>query len=153
MVHFIKMNESHPCDAFLHFTAEHSPRVLSEGAQLSPWVAWQDLPGGHLGDVSSQSQCKRFVTLTKLLQHDSVTLSVCWMGCNVPNRMYSNKSHEKNKWREWREQGSGGQQPQCFLNNIHLNSLIRWRIGRRKRCEWGLYSDRRHFSFLAKAQS
>ncbi len=62
----------------------------------------------------------------------------CWTGCNGPSTMYSNKSHKKNKWRDWRERGSGGQQPQCFLNKIHLNSPIWWRIGRRKRCQWGL---------------
>lgn len=110
----------------------------TSGAELSPWVVWQDLTGGHLENVSSQSQSKCFVTLTKLLQHDSVTLSVCWIGCNVPSRMYSNKSNKINKWREWWEQGSEGRQPQCFLNNMHLNSQIWWRIGRRKRCQWGL---------------
>lgn len=73
------------------FHCRTSPDVLA--APLSPWVAWQELPAGHLGDVSSQ--CKRFVTLTKLLQHDSVTPSVCWT--------YSNKSRRKNKWRGWRE--------------------------------------------------
>lgn len=31
MVHFIKMNESHPCDAFLHFAVEYSPFVHSTG--------------------------------------------------------------------------------------------------------------------------
>lgn len=139
MVLFIKMNESHPRDALLHFTAAHSLSAqCASSAQLSPWVAQQDVPGGHLGDVSLQSQCKCFVTLTKLLQHDSVTLSICWAGCNVPSRMASNKSHKKSEGREWREWGSRGQQPQCFPNNIHLNSAIRWRKGGCKGCQRGL---------------
>ena len=78
----------------LHFAAEHSPMSAVYFRCSSPCVAWQDVPGDHLGDLSSQSQCKRFVALTKLLQHDSVTLSVCWTWCNVPSRMYSIKSHK-----------------------------------------------------------
>lgn len=100
MVHFIKMNESHPRDAFLHFTAEYFPPERGVGAQLSPWRAWQDLPAGHLADVSSQSRWKRFVTPTKQLQHDSVTLSV-W-GRTMPSRLHANKSQKENKWRGWR---------------------------------------------------
>ena len=125
-----------------HFAAESARRLFRCSAVTLAGLTGS-LPGGHLQlggrmEVQSPGAKKRFVTLTKLLQHDSVTLSVCCTGCNVPGRMYSHKSRRKNKRGEWREQRSGGQQPRCFPNNTRLKFTDMMKGRRWRRCRGGL---------------
>lgn len=141
MVNFIKMNESHPCDACLSFHCRISSGG-SSGAQLSPCPTWQDLSLEvtlKRGDGSSQSRCKNVLlpwqnccSMTQLHCLSAAQGAMYPAECTVINHV------GKNKRGEWREQGSGGQQPQCFLNNTRLKFTDMMKGRRWRRCRGGL---------------
>lgn len=99
---WIKTNESHPCDGVIWLRSV-PPMCPPLRCHL----------GGSL-EVTLELQC--FVTLTKLLQRDSVTPSVCPLNrvqltrqnCTVTNHARKTSGESEGS------RGSERQQPQCF---------------------------------------
>lgn len=103
MVNFIRVNESHRCDAFI--SLQNIPRCVGCSAVTlgrltgapcrSPW--------GY--EFTVQTLCYTDKTAAALLSY-----TVCLP--NVHSRTYSNKSRRKNKCRGWRERRKW--RSQCF---------------------------------------
>lgn len=124
-----------------HFTAESAAAALQvlschlvRPDRIPPWRSpWRG------GDGSSQSRCKNVLlpwqnccSMTQLHCLSAAQGAMYPAECTVINHV------GKNKRGEWREQGSGGQQPQCFLNNTRLKFTDMMKGRRWRRCRGGL---------------